>query len=302
MSRLALRDFALLKEDWYDDEVLYAVAEDTTPMVFAYVPVLIGRCREKSHADDNPLGWVTLTVRKAAALVLDEPAAGQGSDEWFRNRVAMWAALHDGEIVELDGDPADRFRIRLVRFAKYQTPKGSSTDRTRAQRLRAGENHSMGTVGERDGNATGTPWDGAGRRGTYRDRDRDREDSPKEGGRVHAGTTPPNEELAVCLQAVARFATPAELDSWTEQLALHRAANPGAPIECYTNAALKVAAYATEQHSSRLAFGKAWGRFQRDFAWARRDAHDARPPVADAAASSGMAPASIRKLVGLDPA
>jgi hypothetical protein len=275
------RNWCKLHERWYEDEVLSVIA-DEHPIVMALWPVLVARCYAASHVDDNPLGTIRTSVKQLAGFVRSTP-----------DEVSMaLQKLVEGEFLEAREGLLGTCELQLAAFTKHQQPKGSPAQRT--QQWRAGKyRHNVTEAShERDVSVTQKRREGEERR----------EDSPKEGGRVHAGTTPPNEELAVCLQAVARFATPAELDSWTEQLALHRAANPGAPIECYTNAALKVAAYATEQHSSRLAFGKAWGRFQRDFAWARRDAHDARPPVADAAASSGMAPASIRKLVGLDPA
>lgn len=167
-----LRDFAMLDEDWYEDDVLHAIAEETTPMVFAYLPMLIGRCRELSHFEDNPLGWVKLTVKQAAKMVCDEPAGTESADAWLGCRMAMWAGLHDGEIVEIDGTIASRFRTRLINFRKFQTPKGSSTDRSRTARTLPGISSPRG----QNGDAEGTPCNSLG---THSDRDRDRDKEKK---------------------------------------------------------------------------------------------------------------------------
>jgi hypothetical protein len=252
--------------------------------------MLIARCRAKSHYEDNVEGWVTLTVRKAAAFLLDEAGRGQDYDAWHSERVEMWQALVDGGIIELNGDPGrGAFDVRLIQFAKYQTPKGSSTERTREQRARAGTSTPHGTNVGREGDA-------GGHDGTHRDRDRDREKGiVKEGGSAYAPTPPElNPDLTACFRVVRMFAAPGELEQWTELLNQHRLSNAQAPVECWANAMLKVSAYAAEHHGSRLAIGKAWNRFHRDFSWARQDAHSAQATAPAAYDPSGKAPEGAR--------
>ena len=62
---------------------------------------------------------------------------------------------------------------------------------------------------------------------------------------------------------------------------------------------LKVSTYAASQHGGRLAIGKAWARFTRDFAWSRQDAHTTTPTAMtprDAATEAAAAEAKYEAI------
>lgn len=110
---MAVRAWASIALDWYEDPVLDVIA-DERPEVFSLWPVLVAMCTGVSHVQKNPRGRLEVSVgRLARAIRVDKATISE-----------LLSHLEKGEliVVEIDGPS---LVIELVRFSKWQKPKGS---------------------------------------------------------------------------------------------------------------------------------------------------------------------------------
>ena len=114
----ALKDWAKLDTEWYDDPDLIAAAEKCEA-AFVMWPVLIAKAKAMSHASRNPDGAVLIAPARLAFDVRCD--VSQVSD-------ALAALSEIGKVrVAAEGD--HKLTITLNGFAKWQAPRGSNRDK-----------------------------------------------------------------------------------------------------------------------------------------------------------------------------
>ena len=121
---MAQRAWAPIALDYYDDPIIDTIA-DEHPEVLALWPILILRCVEVSHVQKNPRGLLETTVGKFARILRVKQATVAGILDLLEAQERIR--------VERDG-PA--LVIEVLRFDKYQSPRGSSALKMKWKRRR----------------------------------------------------------------------------------------------------------------------------------------------------------------------
>ncbi len=98
--------WAKLYTDWHRDERLAPIADEHGPRALAYWAVLIA---ESKRFLATRSGWVTTTINEFAGLVYDDRSRR-------KQRLALWDALSDAKLVEIDGALLGRFLVRPTKI------------------------------------------------------------------------------------------------------------------------------------------------------------------------------------------
>lgn len=119
------RDWFALSNRWFEDEIICLIAE-THPVVMALWPILCGMAKDASEEGENPEGEIGTTTKKLHSALL-----GYGDVEQVSGCLDL---LVEGELIEVEKRPLGSLRIKLLKFSKWNGPRGGTRDRKRSSR------------------------------------------------------------------------------------------------------------------------------------------------------------------------